>query len=50
MGEVVEHEIIHIRKLFFGSVCGQETSLMQCKVFHCFVKHDFSEPILWGKL
>ena len=37
MGEVVEHEMFHIRKLFFGSVCGQEISCMSCNVFLVFV-------------
>ena len=31
MGEVVEHEIFHIRKLIFGSVGGQEAAFRPCK-------------------
>ncbi len=34
MGEVVEHEMFNIRKLFFGSVGGQEAAFRSCKVFH----------------
>ncbi len=34
MGEVVEHDVFHIRKLIFGSVGGQEAAFRPCKVFH----------------
>ncbi len=37
MGEVVEHAMLHIRKLLFCSVGGQEASFMPCKVSHCFL-------------
>ncbi len=41
MGEVVEHDIFHIRQLFFGSVGGQEAAFRSCKVFHCFYFYLF---------
>ena len=36
MGEVVEHAILHIIKLIFSFLGGQEASFMPCKVSHDF--------------
>ena len=42
MGEVVEHDVFHIRKLFFGSVCGQEAAFRSCMfVFVCSFVYAF---------